>query len=223
MLFAAGFGTRMGDLTKTRPKPLVPVGGRPLVDYALDVAAGAGVSQIVANTHYLADQVADHLAPKGVLIAHEAPDVLETGGGLRHALPLLQADPVFTLNSDAVWLGRNPLTALAGAWNPETMDALLLLTPTDTAVAHKGTGDFELNREGRIRRGQTYTYTGAQIIRTNGLAAIPEKVFSLNLLWDMMIGRGRLYGLVYNGTWCDVGTAAAIKTAENLLLENRDA
>ena len=126
MIFAAGFGTRMGALTADRPKPLLPVAGRALIDHALTAAAEAGAGRIVVNTHYLADQLADHLAGWGVVVSHE-PEILETGGGLKVALPLLGPGPVAVLNSDAVWTGANPLTQLARAWDGGRMEALLLL------------------------------------------------------------------------------------------------
>ncbi|MEZ5686732.1 MAG: NTP transferase domain-containing protein, partial [Paracoccaceae bacterium] len=129
MLFAAGFGTRMGALTRHRPKPLIEVAGRPLLDHALDLARGAGVTRIVANTHYLGDQVRHHLAGTGVEISDETEEILETGGGLRKALPLLGAGPVFTLNTDAVWTGENVITRLSQLWDPARMDALLALIP----------------------------------------------------------------------------------------------
>ncbi len=118
MLFAAGFGTRMGDLTKSRPKPLVEVAGRALLDHALSLVSGAGGARTVVNTHYLGDQIADHLAGKDIALSHEAPDILDTGGGLRNALPLLGQDTVMTLNTDAVWAGPNPLSLLNAAWDP---------------------------------------------------------------------------------------------------------
>ena len=129
MLFAAGFGTRMGALTADRPKPLVEVAGKPLIDHALDLAEGVGPLRRVANAHYRADQLAAHLDGRDVALSREEPEILDTGGGLRAALPLLGPDPVFALNTDAVWSGPNPLRLLAEAWDPERMDALLLCVP----------------------------------------------------------------------------------------------
>ncbi|MEY3532096.1 MAG: hypothetical protein RI979_120, partial [Pseudomonadota bacterium] len=150
MVFAAGFGTRMGALTAHRPKPLILVAGRPLIDHALDLADQAGAGPVVVNTHYLADQIARHLAGRPVTLSHEADEILETGGGLRKALPQLGYGPVMTLNSDAVWTGQNPMSQLAAQWDPERMDALLLLLPVDKATGHKGTGDFLIGADGRI-------------------------------------------------------------------------
>ena len=219
MLFAAGFGTRMGVLTKDRPKPLIPVAGRPLIDHALDLAQGIHPARIVANLHYLPDQVTAHLEPKGVTLSLEEPDILETGGGLRAALPLLDCDPVFTLNTDAVWAGPNPLKLLKQAWNADRMDALLMCVPVAQAVGHAGAGDFTADAEGRITRGPGLIYGGAQIIRTGELHDFQEQAFSLNLLWDRMQKRGRLFALTYPGRWCDVGRPEGIALAEDLLTD----
>jgi MurNAc alpha-1-phosphate uridylyltransferase len=215
MIFAAGLGTRMGALTADRPKPLIPIAGRPLLDHALAIARPAA-SRIVVNTHYRADQVAAHLAGTETLISHEPGPLLETGGGLRAALPLLGSGPVFTLNSDAVWRGQNPLLALAAAWDPTRMEALLLLLPRPQAIGHTGPGDF-LMTDGPLTRGPGLVYSGAQIITTGDLAAIPDPVFSLNKLWDRMIARRTLFGLRYSGQWCDVGRPDSIPLAEELL------
>ena len=217
MLFAAGFGTRMGDLTRDRPKPLIPVGGTPLIDHALGLARGAGCSPIVANTHYLAALLEDHLAGTGVLTIRETPDILETGGGLRNALPLLGTDPVITLNTDAIWAGPNPIPLLQDAWKPEDMDALLMCLQPEGAVGHTGTGDFALKKDGRISRGGPLIYGGLQIIKTDLLADVPEPAFSLNLIWDRMLARGRVFGMAYPGKWCDVGHPDGIADAETLL------
>ncbi|MCR9127368.1 MAG: nucleotidyltransferase family protein [Rhodobacteraceae bacterium] len=219
MLFAAGFGTRMGALTATRPKPLVPVAGRALIDHALDIVDTAGLKRIVANAHYRADMIAAHLAPRGIAISHETPDILDTGGGLRAALPMLGAGPVVAINTDAVWRGPNPLRALLDEWNPHEMDALLLCVPPARARGHAGTGDFHLAPDGRLNRGGDLIYTGAQILRTERLADIADPAFSLNRVWDAMAADGRLFGTVWPGTWCDVGTPEGIALAERMLAD----
>ncbi|CUK13911.1 bifunctional N-acetylglucosamine-1-phosphate uridyltransferase/glucosamine-1-phosphate acetyltransferase [Ruegeria denitrificans] len=219
MLFAAGFGTRMGALTKDRPKPLIEVAGRPLIDHALDLTDDLRADRVVANLHYLPDQLATHLAPKGVLMSREEPEILETGGGLRAALPLLGPGPVFTLNTDAIWSGPNPLTLLRKAWNPDRMDALLMCVPIAQTVGHAGSGDFTTNAEGRISRGPGLVYGGAQIVKTDGLAAISEQAFSLNLLWDQMHELGRLFATIYPGRWCDVGRPEGVAMAEELIAD----
>lgn len=218
MLFAAGLGTRMGPLTANRPKPLIEVAGRPLIDHALALVETAGLARTVVNTHYLADQIRAHLAGRrSVTVSDETDEILETGGGLRRALPLLGPGPVFTLNTDAVWTGPNPLATLAAAWRPDRMDALLLLVPRERAIAHPGKGDFLTDEAGRIRPGPGAVYTGAQIIRTDLLARIEDRVFSMWRLWDRMIAEGRAYGIEHEGGWCDVGHPAAIPLAETLL------
>jgi N-acetyl-alpha-D-muramate 1-phosphate uridylyltransferase len=220
MLFAAGFGTRMGALTADRPKPLIPVAGRALIDHALDIAGDAGIGRIVVNTHYRADQMAAHLEGRGVMISHEAGDILETGGGLKAALPLLGDGPVLILNSDGIFTGANPLETLAKAWDPARMEALLLVLPLERTRAHGPKGDFRLDREGRLSRGvggEDHVYIGAQIIDTARVKAYPDRVFSLNRVWDQMITAGTAYGVLHPGDWCDVGTPEGIAEAEALL------
>lgn len=222
MLFAAGFGTRMRHLTADRPKPLIPVAGRPLIDRALDLAREAGAGPIVVNTHYRGAQIAAHLAGAAdVAVSDEPGAILETGGGLRQALPLLGNGPVMTLNPDAVWHGENPLRALARAWDGTAMDALLLVQDAGAVKGRAGRPDFTLAPDGRIARAAGsaagVVYLGAQILRTEGLAAVPETVFSLNVLWDRMIAEGRAYGLPYTGDWCDVGSPEGLSEAEAML------
>jgi MurNAc alpha-1-phosphate uridylyltransferase len=219
MLFAAGFGTRMGALVADRPKPLIPVAGRPLIDHALALAQEAGVRRIVANAHYRAPQIEAHLAPLGIPVSHETPHILDTGGGLRAALPLLGPGPVLALNTDAVWTGPNPLRRLLDAWD-DGMEALLLLVPRARATGHSGAGDFLLGPDGRLMRAQgapAPVYTGAQILRTEALAEVAEAAFSLNRLWDGAIARGRAHGVVHEGGWCDVGRPEGIALAEAML------
>ncbi|WP_417605824.1 nucleotidyltransferase family protein [Primorskyibacter flagellatus] len=217
MIFAAGFGTRMKDLTRTRPKPLIKVAGRPLIDHALDLTKPFPDLRRVVNLHYLPDLLRAHLASTDVVFSDETPAILDTGGGLRQALPLLQSNPVFTTNTDAVWHGPNPFQLLANAWRPDDMDALLLCVPLQHAIGHNGDGDFTLLPDGRLQRGPGLVYSGVQIIRTDGLHPIPEQVFSLNVLWNEIAKNGRLYGLPYDGKWCDVGHPEGIALAEAML------
>lgn len=217
MLFAAGFGTRMRPLTDSRPKPLIEVAGRPLLDHALALAEGAGISRVAVNAHYLAEQIQAHLAPRHIPVSVEDPDILDTGGGLRAALPLLGDGPVMTLNTDAVWTGPNPLDTLRGTWNPARMEALLLLVPVERAIGREPPGDFTLHDDGRLTRGGDMVYVGAQALVPDELAKIPDRVFSLNLLWDLMADRGGLHGVVHPGGWCDVGHPGGISLAEDML------
>ncbi len=217
MIFAAGFGTRMKQLTKDRPKPLIQVAGKPLIDHALDFAREAECAPIVANLHYRPEQLRAHLEARNVKCLLEEPHILDTGGGLRNALPLLGDSPVFTMNSDAIWRGPNALRMLVEAWNPEDMDALLMTVPLQRAVGRKGVGDFVLDTTGRLSRGPDAVYCGVQIIKTQGLMEIEQDVFSLNLLWDQMQAGERLYGLSYPGMWCDVGHPEGVMLAEDML------
>lgn len=217
MMFAAGFGTRMKHLTKDQPKPMVKVAGKPLIDHALGIAYAVNCDTVVANLHYKPDVLIRHLSDKNVQTILEQPHILETGGGLRNALPLLGTGPVFTMNTDAIWVGPNALSLLLEAWQPERMDALLMCIPTDHAIGHSGEGDFTLASDGQLGRGPGVIYSGAQIIKTDRLAQIKEDAFSLNLLWDDMLKDQRLFGLSYPGQWCDVGHPEGIALAEDML------
>lgn len=216
MMFAAGLGTRMGALTRDMPKPLIPVAGAPLIDHALRLARAVDPVRVVANLHYRGDQLAAHLTPRGVVLSPE-PEILETGGGLKAALPLLGEGPVFTLNPDALWDGPNPLALLRSAWQPEHMDALLMCVPLARALGHGGNGDFTADPDGRIQRGPELVFGGAQIVKTDGLMAVADRAFSLNVLWDRMLADNRLYCAIYPGRWCDVGRPAGIALAETML------
>ena len=221
MLFAAGFGTRMGDLTKSIPKPLIKVNGQTLLDHALQQVAGAGVARAVVNVHYKGEMIAKHLEHKeNTFISWERDEILETGGGLRAALPQLGSGPVFTLNTDAVWTGPNPLVILREQWDAARMDALLLLAPPAQITGFQSAGDFVLAPDGRISRANGapgLAYLGAQIIVPRGIEDIPQTAFSLNLLWDEMIERGRAFGTLHTGGWCDVGRPEGITQAEAML------
>lgn len=214
MIFCAGRGTRMKSLTETRPKPMIEVAGRPLVDHAL--AQLGDISIRVANLHYLPDALKEHLSSAGLETVFEET-LLETGGGLKNALPFLKGDAVFTMNTDAVWKGPAAADILSKAWDPEKMDALLLVVPKSRAHAHLGSGDFELTSDGQLRRGQSYIYTGMQILKTAPVAAVEETHFSLNLVWEDLFAQGRIYGVEYSGHWCDVGHPDGIAIAESML------
>lgn len=217
MIFAAGFGTRMGTLTKDRPKPLIEVAGRPLIDHTLKLAQDAACDPIVVNLHYKRQMLHRHLTRHPVRTIDEIPDILETGGGLRNALPVLGKQPVFTLNTDAIWAGPNPLELLRAAWDPEEMDALLVCITPARAFGHQGAGDFAADARGCLRRGTELIYGGAQILKTDRLSKIDERSFSLNQIWDLMLSERRVFGLTYPGKWCDVGHPQSIKIAERML------
>ena len=223
MVFAAGLGKRMGALTADRPKPLIAVAGKPLIDHALALAQDAGIQKIVVNVHYRADQLIDHLRDQSVVISPELGQILDTGGGLRAALPLLGEGPVMALNSDAIWTGDNPLRQLSAAWDDRKMDALLLLLPINRATGHGPRADFAVAKDRRISRGtglEDHVFLGASILNPACLAGISEQVFSLNVPWNRIIAHGRAYGVVYRGGWCDVGTPEGIGLAEALLRDH---
>lgn len=221
MLFAAGFGTRMGKMTADRPKPLIEVAGRALIDHALDIVDASDARRCVVNAHYRAEQLAAHVATRhNVEVSVEQPEILDTGGGLVQAVPMLRSDPVFTLNSDAVWTGPNPLTTLKADWSPDRMDALLLVVPLDRTRGRLDGGDFGIDDDGRLLRGGNLVYTGAQILTTERVAArAAQGAFSLNEVWDEIAREGRLHGAIHPGCWADVGHPGGIAEAEAMLRE----
>lgn len=219
MIFAAGLGTRMRPLTDHLPKPLIAVSGQTLLDRAIRLGRDGGARRIVVNTHYLGDMIAGHLAGQDIAISHEPGPVLETGGGLRAALPLLGDGPVMTLNPDVVWTGPNPVADLRAAWNAGRMDALLSVIPLTAATGRVGGGDFAIDAAGRISRGGDWVYAGAHVLNPARLADIPDRVFSLNRVWDRIIADGRAFALIHAGGWCDVGRPETIPLAESLLAD----
>lgn len=218
MIFTAGKGTRMAPLTDTIPKPMIEVSGRPLADYAYELSRAEGLRPVM-NLHHLPNSIRAYFGPKGVVFSDEGDLLLETGGGLRKARKALESDPVFTLNSDAIWQGPNPLTLLRNAWDPAKMDALLMVLPLSHAHGRDKTtsGDFSCSPSGRLERGGSLLYSGAQIIKTNRLGEISQDVFSLNLYWDLLLETKRVFGISYPGQWCDVGRPANIPIAESLI------
>ncbi|MFT5629063.1 MAG: MurNAc alpha-1-phosphate uridylyltransferase [Gammaproteobacteria bacterium] len=216
LLFAAGFGTRMSALTADQPKPLVPVAGTPLIDHALALTHGLDVGPVVINLHYKGQMIRDHLSGHDVTYSDETDGLLETGGGLRKAAPLLAGSPVVTLNTDAVWAGPSPIAMLLAAWKPE-MEALLVTIPKPSVHGHLGAGDFNRDPDGRLTRGAGDVYSGLQMIRTDDLVHITDAVFSMNVVWDRIAARGGLFGVSYTGQWCDVGQPESIATAENMI------
>jgi MurNAc alpha-1-phosphate uridylyltransferase len=224
MVLAAGLGKRMRPLSDTIPKPLVQVGGRALIDHCLDGLARAGVQTAVVNVHHLAERIEAHLAGRTaprIVISDERDALLETGGGIKRALPLLGPDAFLLRNSDSFWLeGVRPnLDWLANGWDEARMDALLMLAPTVTAVGYAGAGDFVLDKNGRLSRRPERTvapfaYAGAAILHPRLFADTPDGPFSLNLLFDRAIASGRLHGVRLDGTWINVETPAAVRTAE---------
>ena len=215
MVFAAGFGTRMQPLTNNLPKPLISVGGRTLLDHSLDIANAASIEKTVVNTHYLGDQIKNHLFGQPYIVEHE-PEILETGGGLQNARHHFSGPSVLTCNSDSVWVGENPLRALQAAWRND-WDALLLCAHTSNINGRDAPGDFNISDNGLISRSGDWVYLGAQIIRLSLLDNINQTSFSLNLVWDKLMLHGKLHGAEYSGKWCDVGSPENIPIAEKMM------
>lgn len=227
MVLAAGLGKRMRPLTAAQPKPLVRVAGKALIDHALDRLAEAGIGKAVVNVHYLADALEAHLQkrkhPPETTISDERELLLDTGGGMVRAMPQLP-DPFFCLNSDNIWLDgpQNAFRELSARWNPDEMDALLLVVPHARAYNHRGKGDFHLDARGRITRRRSgriapFIYTGVQLVSHRLLRDAPEGPFGTMKLWERAIEEGRLFGLSHNGLWFEVGEPWAIAPTETLL------
>ncbi|MBB3262773.1 MurNAc alpha-1-phosphate uridylyltransferase [Azospirillum sp. OGB3] len=227
MVMAAGLGLRMRPLTLERPKPLIPVMGKPMLDHALDRLEEAGVASAVVNSHYKGDMIAAHLAGRTVPAITLSPEdtLLETGGGVKKALPLLGIDPVYVVNADILWLdGPSPtLARLARHWNPDEMDALLLLMATTKAVGYEGRGDYHMDPLGRLtRRGEQeiapFVYAGVQIVKPELFGQdTPDGAFSTNRVWDRAQEAGRLFGLAHDGLWFHIGTPDALAETEEML------
>ncbi|NOW47011.1 MurNAc alpha-1-phosphate uridylyltransferase [Novosphingobium sp. SG751A] len=228
MVLSAGLGKRMRPLTATRPKPMVPVAGRPLIDHSLDKLVEAGVARAVVNVHYMADYLLAHMGKRQkpvVTISDERAMLLETGGGMVKAYREgLLPDPFFALNSDNVWLD-GPVDVfhdLSSAWDADRMDALLLMVRHSDASNYRGMGDFRLDPLGRVarrapRKVAPFIFTGIQIVSHRLLRDAPEGPFSTNILWNRAMEEGRLYGLVHTGQWFEVGTPQSIAPTEEAL------
>ncbi|GJE28709.1 nucleotidyltransferase family protein [Methylobacterium organophilum] len=230
-ILAAGLGKRMRPITATLPKPLVEVAGKALIDHALDRAAEGGIAEAVVNVHWLADLIEGHLArrdgPPRLVVSDERAALLETGGGVKKALARFGDQPFVVFNSDSFWLeGPKPnLARLIDSWDGEAMDILLLVAPTATSLGYEGAGDFLMEADGRLQRRPEsgvapFIYAGVAILTPALFADTPEGSFSLNLLFDRAIERGRLYGLRLDGQWLHVGTAEAIAAAEQRVRES---
>ncbi|WP_374526092.1 nucleotidyltransferase family protein [Sphingopyxis sp.] len=230
MVMAAGIGKRMRPLTATRPKPLVRVAGKALIDHSLDRIEAAGIGHVVVNVHYLADALEAHLAAQKrnftIAVSDERGQLLETGGGMVKALPLLTGDPILIVNSDNIWTDgpQDSIRHLARHWDAAKMDALLLVIRQASATGHGGRGDFHMDPAGRLSRRKPghvapFVYTGIQLVSRRLLDGAPDGAFSTNILWDRAIAAGRLYGLSHMGQWFDVGTPASIAPTEAALDE----
>lgn len=224
MVLAGGYGKRMLPLTRDIPKPMVVLKGRPLIDHVLDRIATAGVQRAVVNVHYCADKLEAHVNKREhpqIVISDERQELLDTGGGVAKALPLLGNEPFLIHNSDSVWIegvGSN-LERLFATWNPDTMDSLLLLASGATSLGYEGSGDFGMDKDGRLsRRGERqmvpFVFTGVSIAHPRIFEGAPKGPFSMNRLWDKAIDTGRLFGIRLDGLWMHVGTPEALVEAE---------
>lgn len=235
MILAAGLGTRMRPLTLKVPKPLVKVGGKPLLQYAFDALSAAHITKIVVNVHHLADQIETYvegLEEFDIQISDERSELLDSGGGIKQALPILSGDYIVLLNADTFWIERPELpdniSYLLKAFVPETMDILLMLAPLDRTTGHEGRGDFVMDDDHRLERltddsakghGPPMIYAGAAIIKKSIFDNIKEQKFSLNRCFDAAIDEGTLFGHIMHGHWITVGTMDAIEEAERKLSE----
>lgn len=230
MVLAAGLGNRMRPITEALPKPLVPVAGKPLIDYSLNRLESAGVEAVVVNVHYLADMVESHVATRtapSIVVSDERDALLETGGGIKRALPHLGDDAFLLLNSDSFWIeGARPnLEILMDRWDEVNMDVLLLLASTVSSVGYDGTGDFDMDSNGRLSRRTDhdvtpFVYSGVAMLHPRLFAGAPDGAFSLNVLFDKAIEADRLFGVRMDGIWLHVGTPEAIGEAEEAIGES---
>jgi MurNAc alpha-1-phosphate uridylyltransferase len=225
MVMAAGLGTRMRPLTDDRPKALVEVGGKPLIDHVLDRLRDAGVERAVVNVHHMADRMEAHLAGRRdleVLISDERAALLDSGGGIRHAAGKLGRDPIFVANIDSLWLeGERPaLEALKAAWDPVRMDIVLLLVRRGQGIGFEGPQGFFMDVDGRLTHSTApepptpYANVGFAILDPKILDAEPEGAFSIIPVWHRLQAEGRLYGAPMDGYWMHVGDPAARDAAE---------
>ncbi|MET0269852.1 MAG: nucleotidyltransferase family protein [Sphingomonas sp.] len=230
MVLAAGLGTRMRPLTATRPKPLIQVAGQPLLDHVFDRLRASGIRRAVVNVHYLADAVEAHLRHRvtglEILVSDERRELLETGGGVTKALPLIAAETFLVANSDNLWIDgpTDAIRLLAQRWDEDARAALLLLVPLARANCHRGRGDFHMDATGKLSRRKPdrvapFVFTGVQLVSRRLFADAPEGPFSTNLLWNRAIAAGRAYGLAHQGLWFDVGSPPAIGATEAMLAE----
>ena len=228
MVMAAGHGTRMRPLTNDRSKAMVEVGGKPLIDHMLDRLAEVGVERAIVNVHAHADHLEAHLAKRKsgpeIIISDEREDLLETGGGVVKALPLLGHDPIFICNIDAIWHPFEPvLEHLITHWDSGKMDELLLCARADRSLGYAGKGDFNIHDDARLTRrdGESakHVYAGVQIFKPNLAKPFKAEKFSRNKIWDETLKRRKLFGLELPGYWMHVGDPRAVTAAEAVLKE----
>jgi len=230
IVLAAGLGTRMRPLTNDRPKPLVTVAGRTLIDHVLDRLVASGIGRAVVNLHYRADQLEAHLKERSspcISLSDERAEILDSGGGVKQALRLLKPDPFFTINADAIWTepGGSIFRRMAEAFAPSAMDELMLVVPLSHAVGYAGRGDFYMDADGRLSwptpdQPPTHVWTGIRLTTPAMLDGTPGGAFSWRILWDRAMAQGRLRGLVHDGYWLEIGTPQGVTAAEEFLARN---
>lgn len=225
---AAGLGTRMRPLTNDRPKPMIVVGGRPLIDHALDRLIDAGIKLIIVNVHYRAEMLIEHLKRRSdgtkIIVSEETDELLGTGGGVAKALPYFEGNPFFVHNSDSIWIEGygHALDRMVSRWDPQAMDALLLMASLSATIGYEGIGDFMMDPDGRLSRVpesrvSPFAFPGVQIVHPRLFDNPPRGAFSTNVLWDRAIKKGRLFGMRLEGTWMHIGTAEALAEAEGFI------
>jgi N-acetyl-alpha-D-muramate 1-phosphate uridylyltransferase len=229
MIMAAGYGTRMRPLTNTLPKPLVKVRGRALIDHVIDRLIAVGITTIVVNVHYMGEQIVSHLAARKdveIIISDETDNLLDSGGGIFKALPHFKGEPFFHANADTVWVegASRALPRLVEAWNPETMDALMLLASTVTTVCYDGRGDFMMDADGRLSRvpeGRVspFVWMSIEILHPRLFDGVTETKFSINPLWNKAIAKGRLFGQRLDGVWMHIDRPEAVTQSEHYLAD----
>ena len=227
MIMAAGFGTRMRPLTNTIPKPLVKVQGRALIDHVMDRLVAAGVKTIVVNIHYMGDQIKAHVEKRKdveIIISDETDTILDSGGGIFKALPHFKGEPFYHANADTVWVegASHALDRLKAAWNPDEMDALMLLASTVTTVCYDGRGDFMMDADGRLSRVpegriSPFVWMSMEILHPRLFDGMQPGKFSINPLWDKAIAKGRLFGQRLDGVWMHIDRPEAVKQSEEYL------
>jgi len=228
MALAAGYGTRMRPLTDDRPKPMVELDGKPMIDHVLARLQTANIERCIVNLHYQADVLENHLKQRthqpAISFSNERDEILDTGGGVKRALPLIGNTPFILHNSDSVWIESETdnIAQLIAHYDPDKMDCLLLMAPTKTSIGYDGNGDFLIDSEGRLRRRSKNeispnVFTGVSIQHPRLFENSPEGAFSFNLLWDRAISEGRAFGIPLEGTWMHVGTPDALAQAEKAI------
>jgi MurNAc alpha-1-phosphate uridylyltransferase len=228
MIMAAGLGTRMRPLTNDRPKPMVIIGGKPLIDHAIDRLIAAGVKMIVVNVHYRAEMLINHLKRRSdgtkIHVSEETDELLGTGGGVVKALMMFEGEPFFIHNSDSIWIEGfgHALDRMMARWDPDSMDALLLMASLVATIGYEGSGDFMMDPDGRLsrvpeQRVSPFAFPGVQIVHPRLFDNAPKGAFSTNIVWDRAIAKGRLFGIRLDGTWMHIGTADALAESEAFL------